>query len=147
MSIEVERNGIEYSAVQYIPEGDWIDQLANLGLTFNYSTDDEDGIRIGSWYIEPSNYIIVNDDSEIVDVRSAVAFIKMYDVINTEVETITFKIEDLKQYISSLSREKDEYWVSEQQFIADEFSAFFRYLRLPGYKAIGNFTNHIRDEE
>ena len=145
MSIQVERSGIEYSAVQYKKDSDWLDQLAALGVVFKYSCNLRDGdVNIDNlWFIALDDYIIVRDGN-IFDIRSPLAFMKMYGEFELEeVETITFKIEDLKNYILSLSSEKDEYWVSERVFVADEFSAFFSYLGCAGCKTMSRFASTI----
>ena len=94
------------------------------------------------WHIEKDDYIIT-ENNVIIDVRSPIAFSKMYEIIE-EPESITINLNELKEYLSNLSTEKDEYYVSDQQLVSDELVNLFNYLNIKGIHSFKKFVDSLQ---
>jgi hypothetical protein len=140
---KVERDGIEYNASIFEDIHQTCDELNADNFTKWLPSS---VVVKGNWYVAHGDYLIFDDNYELVDVRSMNAFLKMYDIQELIVPDVyEINVSALKEYITNLSTEKDEFWVAEQRFVADEISNILRILNVPGYRDFDKFANSLVD--
>lgn len=147
-TLNVTRNNDVYIVVQFTNTNyrelfDWISATYNVCFDVEFDTN---GCEInGTWYAVYGDYLILSTDIEdagtIRDVRPPEAFAKMYEILEGGEETITFNINELKEYLLNLSREKTEMWCTEQLYSANVFMDFLKHIKYIGSKKFDQFVD------